>query len=406
VWNNCVGCHHAGEVAPFTLTSYADASKRARQLAEVVQSRYMPPWKAEPGFGHFIDERRLTEEEIARFASWAEAGAPEGDAEDLPVLPTFTEGWQLGEPDLVLRMPEPFEIPAAGPNLFRWFALPIDIDRDREVAAVEIRPGNRRVVHHTLTFLDISGLARRLDDADPLPGYERFGNPGFPPVGFLGSWGPGMMPYRLPEGLGMRITRGSVAVMQMHYVPSGKPESDQSLVGIHFVKKPGTRPVTNIPVVNTEFVIPPGESHYRVTAAFTIPVDVTVLSVTPHMHYLGRDMKVVARRPDRFEPVPLISIKDWDFDWQAEYHFAEPIRLPRGTVLEVEAIYDNSAANPRNPHQVPQEVKYGQQTTDEMCLCGVQVALDRLTDFAPLAAQLIREFVKLRDGKIVIVPLE
>lgn len=407
VFNNCAGCHRAGEVAPFPLTTFEETRKHATQIADATKNRYMPPWKAQAGFGHFADERRLSDDEIEVLAAWADSGAHEGDPHDLPALPKYPEGWQLGEPDLIVKFPQAFNVPADGPDIIRYFALPLPAEATgRDVAAFEFRPGNRRVVHHSITFLDISGIGKRKDAANPVPGYDGFGGPGFPPIGYLGAWVPGARVRRLPDGLGMPLPKGSVAVVMMHYYPSGKPETDQSELGIYFCKTPAKQPVTAIPVTKTELEIPPGESHHRLTHSFTLPVNVTALGVTPHMHYLGREMKVVARVPGASEAMPLVWIKDWDFNWQGEYDFREPIRLPKGTVIEVEAFYDNSTANPRNPNPMPKLVTYGQETTDEMCLCGVHVALDDVKDFAPYAAQLMREFIKIKDGKLVIVPLE
>ena len=406
VWNHCASCHRAGEVAPFSLTSYEDCQKRAEQLADAVASRYMPPWKAEPGFNHFADERRLTTREIELFAAWSAGGRLEGNPADLPPLPTFASGWQLGKPDLVVSMPEPFDVPADGPDLLRWFVLPLPLPPDMEVVGFEFRPGNPRVVHHSIAFLDISGIAQRRDDAEPGPGYTNFGGPGFPPVGYLGAWVPGAVPRKLGDGLAMMVPRRSVIALLMHYYPSGKPERDQSQIGLFLAKRGNSRPVSAIPVTSTDFEIPPNEKHFRVTKSFVLPVDATALGVVPHMHYLGREMRVTARVTGQSEPVPLIWIKNWDFNWQGEYRFAEPIRLPKGTEILVEGFFDNTKDNPHNPHPEPQLVRYGQETTDEMCLCGVQVALDDMRQFLPLAASLVREHVKIKDGRLVIVPLD
>lgn len=406
VWNHCASCHRAGEVAPFSLTSFDDCQKRAEQLAEVVASRFMPPWKAEPGFNHFADERRLTSREIELFAAWSAGGRLEGNPADLPPLPTFASGWQLGKPDLVVSMPEPFDVPADGPDLLRWFVLPLPLPPDMEVVGFEFRPGNPRVVHHSIAFLDISGIAQRRDDAEPGPGYTNFGGPGFPPVGYLGAWVPGAVPRKLGEGLAMLVPRRSVIALLMHYYPSGKAERDQSQIGLYLAKRGNTRPVSAIPVTSTDLEIPPHEKHFRVTKSFVLPVDATALGVVPHMHYLGREMRVTARVPQQSEPVPLIWIKNWDFNWQGEYRFAEPIRLPKGTEILVEGFFDNTKDNPHNPNPEPQLVRYGQETTDEMCLCGVQVALDDMRQFLPLAASLVREHVKIKDGRLVIVPLD
>lgn len=219
---HCVQCHRDNEIAPFPLVSYADVSKRARHLVRVTQSRLMPPWKPEPGFGHFLNERRLTERERALLAEWANAGAPEGDPDNLPPPPKFAEGWQLGEPDLVVKIAEAFEVPAGGRDVFRNFVIPVELAEDKLVSVAEFRPGNRRVVHHALFYLDRSGTARKKDAADPGLGYGSFGGPGFIPSGSIGGWAPGGVPQPLGDGMGRRLQKGSDLVLQIHYHPSGK----------------------------------------------------------------------------------------------------------------------------------------------------------------------------------------
>ena len=383
---NCAGCHRPGEVGPFSLLSYKDAVKRADDLADVTSGRQMPPWKVEPGFGDFLDERRLTDKEIETIADWAKAGSPEGDPKDLPPTPKFPEGWQLGKPDLVLEAPTPFDIPASGRDVYRCFVIPIPIDSNQTVAAVEFRPGNRKVVHHALFYLDSSGAARRKDEADPGPGYASFGGPGIVPTGSLGGWAPGAMPRKLPDGMGKNLRKGSDLVLQVHYHPDGKPEADQSLVGIYFTKAPARQIVGGLAVRSRDLDIPPGESRYHVTAeSAPLPVDAKAIGITPHMHYIGKEMKVVAETPDG-KTLPLIWIKDWDFNWQGQYQYRSPIALPKGTVVKLDASYDNSAENPRNPSTPPKRVHWGEQTTDEMCLLAVQVVTDTPADLLKIVA--------------------
>lgn len=393
LYRNCAGCHRPGEVGPFSLLDYKDAAKRAELLKEVTTARQMPPWPAEPGYGHFLNERRLTDAEVATIAAWADAGAPEGDPKDLPPAPTFPEGWQLGTPDLVLTVSEAFNVPADGPDLFRCFVVPIDLPENRTVAAVEFRPGNPKVVHHALFFLDSTGAARKKDEASPGPGFPSFGGPGFLPTGSLGGWAPGSMPRRLADGLGLRLPKGSDLALQVHYHPSGKPETDRSTLGIYFTKAPAQRIVVGQRLVNRQIDIPPGEAHYQRTAQLEVPVDLKVIGITPHMHLIGREMKVRAIRPDGTEE-PLIWIRDWDFNWQGQYTYAEPVRLPAGTRIELTASYDNSADNPRNPSDPPRRVRFGEQTTDEMLFCFLQVVPDRMADYPALrqnrAAGLLR----------------
>jgi hypothetical protein len=386
LWKNCASCHRPGEVGPFPLLTYKDAAKRADFLAEITASKRMPPWKAEPGYGSFHDARTLTSAEIDTLAAWAKAGAPEGDPQDLPPAPKFPDGWQLGEPDLVLTMPEPFTVRAGGRDVQQCFVIPVPIDADKTVSAVEFRPGNRKVVHHAILYLDGTGAARKKDEAEKGPGYSSFGGPGILPTGGLGAWVPGQTPRHLPDGVGRLLRKGADLVLQIHYHPSGKEEVDRSSVGVYFAKKPVSKYVAAIGLRNRDIDIPAGEKNFRREArSEPLPVDAYAIAIGPHMHNLGREMKVYARTPAGTE-IPLIWIKDWDFNWQGSYHFSAPVKLPKGSVLKMEARYDNSADNPRNPSDPPKRVRWGEQTTDEMCLCGVQVITDTTADLRQIMA--------------------
>jgi len=383
---NCAGCHRPGEIGPFSLLSYKDAAKRADDLADVTVSHQMPPWKPEAGFGEFLDDRRLTDREIKTIADWSKAGAPEGNPKDLPATPNFPDGWQLGKPDVILEVPSPFDIPATGPDIYRCFVIPIPMDENKTVAAVEFRPGNRKVVHHALFFLDSTGAGRKKDESEPGPGYTSFGGPGITATGILGGWAPGALPRKLPEGMGRMLRKGNDMVLQIHYHPDGKPEADQSLVGIYFTKTPARQIVVGFPVRSRDIDIPAGESRHHVAArSVPLPVDAQAVGVTPHMHYIGKEMKVVAETPDG-KTIPLIWIKDWDFNWQGQYQYRSPVKLPKGTVIKLDAYYDNSADNPRNPSIPPKHVGWGEQTTDEMCLLGVQVIAENPGDLMKIVA--------------------
>ena len=375
---NCVQCHREGEIAPFPLTGYSDAMKHAKQMSRVTDERLMPPWKAEPGFGHFTDERRLTKQQIELIADWASAGAPEGDAADLPPPPKFTGEWTLGEPDMVLSMPANFTVPAAGRDVYRVFALPMDVPEDKYLVAFQFKPGAATVVHHALLFLDDKHQARTMSEAskDGLPGYQSFGGIGFVPSGGIGGWAPGATPYFLPDGVGKPIHKGADAIMQIHYHPDGKPHTDQSKLALYFAKKPVTKRAQSFMVMNRSIDIPAGEAHYVRTATLgPIPFDVTLMGVTPHMHLVGKKMKVTATKPDG-TVVPIINITDWDFRWQDQYRYAEAIKLPKGTIVNLEAIYDNSTSNPDNPNSPPKRVVRGEQTTNEMCICFMNYTID------------------------------
>lgn len=379
----CASCHRSGEVAPFPLLTYDDAKSHAKQIALVTQKRLMPPWKAEAGFGEFHNDRRLTDREIALLQKWVAAGAPEGDRDDLPPTPKFVEGWQLGKPDLILEMPEEFEVPADGPDVYRHFVIPSGVTETRLISAIEFRPSTPAVVHHAFLYFDLHGAARKLDADDPGPGYSRFGGPGFQPDGGLGGWAPGGIPERLPDGLARPMWGGADVVMQLHYRPSGKPERDRSKLGIYFAPDNVRKYTTDAMVANVDLHIPAGAKRHRHTATYTLPVDTTVLDVTPHMHVLGREMKVQATKPDG-TVVPLIWVKDWDFNWQEHYRLAEPIRLPKGTRVDSEAYFDNSDENPLNPNSPPREVHWGEFSSDEMCICYLQATADDFQEFLTL----------------------
>lgn len=382
----CLNCHREGQVAPFALSTYEQTAKRAGQIVRVTQERIMPPWIPAPGHDKFVGERWLTDRELDLLKTWAETGRARGDDADLPPAPEFAEGWRLGEPDLIVKMAEPFHVPADGPDLLQNFVLPIDIPEDKLVAAVEFHPGNKRVAHHAVLFLDQSGMARRLDRATPEPGYANFGGPGFLPSGALGGWSVGNTPRPLPNGMGRYLKRGSDLVVQMHYHPTGKPEVDQSELGLYFVKKPvaeslkeSAKLVGSIWLANYEMDIPAGEGSYKRSTSYTLPKEVIMVGVVPHMHLLGKSMTVTATLPDGSLKT-LIDIPNWNYNWQDEYYYERPFKLPAGTRLDVDAVFDNSAENPSNPSSPPQRVTWGDGTTDEMLFCFFLLSAERTED--------------------------
>ncbi|RCS47807.1 alkyl hydroperoxide reductase [Bremerella cremea] len=371
---NCVVCHRDGEVGPFPLTSYMDAAKRARQIARVVDLKLMPPWKAAQTHGEFEGQRTLTEHEIETLKAWAKTDRVEGAPQDLPPQPTFASDWHLGTPDMVLEMEADFEVPAGGPDIFQNFVIPFDIPEDKLVATVEFKPGDASVVHHSILYLDNSGKARQRDAKTPEPGYSTFGGPGFTPSGSIGGWSPGKTPRPLPDGLGRKMGKNDDLVMQIHYHPSGKATKDRSKVGIYFVDKPKNEAFA-VWTSSFDLDIPPGEANYIVKATYKLPTDLTMLSCIPHMHLLGQEMTVTAKLPDGSSK-QLIHVPQWDFNWQDEYMYSDPFTLPAGTVVTVEARYDNSSDNPANPSSPPERVTFGEQTTDEMLYCFFLVSVD------------------------------
>ena len=379
IQGNCSSCHRPGQTAPFSLLTYQDVSRHAEQICEVTASGLMPPWKAVRGFGHFRDERGLTADEISLLKKWTESGKPEGDPADRPTLPHFTDGWQLGEPDLILKMDQAYELPASGDDFHQYFVLPIQLRENRLVSAVEFLPGNAKVVHHAAFYLDNTRTARRLDAADPDQGYRGFGNPGFLPLTTLRNWLPGFTPAHLPKGTGRWIPPGSDLVLEIHYRPSGKPESDRSTIGIHFAPRSSRQMVSELLVLNLDLEIPAGKSRHHHRASYTLPAATTLFDAAPHMHLLGREMKAVAHLPDG-GTTPLVWIRNWDFDWQEQYVFAEPVRLPKGTRIVVDCYYDNSSGNPLNPSSPPERVRWGGQTKDSMGICHFQFTCDTLRE--------------------------
>jgi formylglycine-generating enzyme required for sulfatase activity len=392
VFAQCTRCHRQGEATPFPLETFEDVRRRASQIVQVVSDRSMPPWSPRPNFGHFLNEQRLTDDEVALIRRWVASGAPLGDAVHLPPQPRFAHGWQLGEPDLILELPEAFEVPADGPDLSQHFVLPTGLTSRGLVTAFEYRPDDASVVHHAWLYFDTSGTARKLDDETPEPGYARFGGPGFVPAGNLGGWGPGGLPRQLPAGMARPIPgSGSDLVLQVHYHPTGKAARDRSRVGLYFAKEPVEQFVTQIMVADVDLKIPAGASRHRFEASYTVPVDTVLLDATPHMHLLGREIKVTATTPDG-SSIPLIWIDDWNFFWQDHYVFASPVQLPAGSRIDLVAWYDNSSSNPQNPHSPPREVRFGESSDDEMGICYFQATSPMYHDFVTLAAHSSRYF--------------
>jgi hypothetical protein len=410
--SHCVECHQPGQVAPFSLLAYRDSAKRAKFLAKTVAEGVMPPWTPDGPVGAFLDERRLSQEEIAVIDRWAQAGATPGDLSSAPVPPAArVDGWRLGPPDLIVRMRQPFRVPAGTidtyevfPIAFSTAGVPADvIARARiagtdllSVAAVEIRPGNRRVLHHAGVFVDTSGEARKREAEAGGNGYESFGTPGFLPSSYLGGCVPGTTPRFLPEGVasGVMPVSGDIA-LQIHYHSTGKAETDQTEVGIHFMREPTNRLMDALFLRSFKLDIPPGDAAYVVDDSIVVPADCILMSVFPHMHLLGREVHATAQLPDGTVR-PLIDISRWSFQWQDRYFLREPYLLPKGTRVTCRWIFDNSAANPSNPFSPPREVRFGPNSTDEMCgfLLGVlPVNLDDTAVLADARLQKMKESI-------------
>jgi hypothetical protein len=386
VFEHCATCHRPGESGPFSLLTYTDVKKRARQIAEVTEKRLMPPWLPDGPIGQFLHDRRLSPSQVELFRQWYRTGAPEGNPADLPSMPHWAEGWQLGKPDLVVQMPKSYTLSAEGRDVYRNFVVPVAIGERRYVRAVEFRPDNRRIVHHAFVKLDGSGQAHHLEGKDGQPG---FGGMNLPdgvkmPSGYFLSYQPGKMPSSEPPGYGWALDPGQELVFQTHLKPTGRPETLQAQAGLFFtdIKPTNSTQVFSLSSLNID--IPAGTNAWVLEDILLLPVAVDLLSVLPHAHYLGKRLEGFAKFPDgRSEAV--LSIPDWDFNWQGDYRYAHPIHLPAGTSLHMRFVYDNSADNPRNPHQPPEEVLYGSQSLDEMGELWFQVRLSSTNETAQLA---------------------
>jgi thioredoxin-like negative regulator of GroEL len=367
IFNRCTPCHRPGQIAPFSFLAFQDVQKRARQIAEVTARRYMPPWLPEPGFGDFAESRRLTDTELGLIQEWVAQGTVEGNPSDLPPLPKWKEGWQLGEPDLIVQMSQTYTLGAEGKDVYRNFVFPIPVSGPRYVKGVEFLPGNPRVVHHAFINIDETRQSRRLAEKQTPPGFDGMEMPDsvMMPGGQLLGWQPGKMPYFGSEGLSWVLKTNTDLVLQMHMNPSGKPEEVRPTVGFYFTHQAPTNTPFRIKLADFEIDIPAGATNYAVEQSYVLPVDVTLLRVSAHAHYLGKTLRGWAALPDGSKKW-LISIPDWDFFWQGDYKYAEPVSLPKGTRLVMHFTYDNSVNNPRNPHHPPERVRYGLQSKDEM----------------------------------------
>ncbi len=403
VFAKCAACHRPGEAAPFALLTYEDVRKRGPMLASVTKARVMPPWHADEGWTKFRDERRLSEAEILTLQTWVKSGMPEGPQAKLPKLPDFPQGWQLGKPDVVLTMERGFEVPADGPDIYRNFVLKLNLPEDKWVKAIELRPSARSVVHHVLYFLDSTGAARKKDGADGKPGFAGM-TAGVARGGSLGGWAVGASPRRLPQDLALPLPKGSDIVLQSHFHPTGKVETEQTTIGLYFADKPPSRTLTGVQVpalfgFGAGIDIPPGEADYRIRDSFTLPVEVEVFGAGAHAHYLAKTMRLTATLPDGTSKA-VLGINDWDFAWQDQYYFEQPFRLPKGTRVDVEIRYDNSAANPRNPSNPPQRVKWGEGSFDEMGSMSLIAVPASESDLAELRQALQKHRQAALGGRI------
>ena len=378
VYNNCTTCHHPGGAGPFSLLTYEDARRWGTQMAAVTSSRYMPPWLPEHGYGDFADERRLTKDEIALIAKWVQTGMAQGDASAAPPAPKYSESWQYGTPDLVLTVERPFTLAASGTDVFRNFVLPYPLKQTHYIRAMEIRPAVPQIVHHANILIDRTASFRRAHPAqwkEGVPGMELevdTGNEFDPDSNFL-FWKPDTPVLVEPEGMPWRLDPGNDLILNMHLKPSGKPETASAEIGLYFTDKPPSKQPMLLQLEHDAALdIPAGDRDFVVEDALRLPVDVEVLGIYPHAHYLGKRMEAWATLPDQKKKW-LILIPSWDIDRQSVYRYRSPVFLPKGSVVHMRYTYDNSSANEHNPHSPPVRVKAGNRSEDEMAHLWLQV---------------------------------
>ena len=394
LYRNCVGCHRTGDIAPMELISYQQVRPWAAALKESVVKRTMPPWFADPAHGKFRNDRRLSSEQIATIVAWVNAGAPKGDDRDLPARPKFVEGWSLSRPpDLVIEMPLDAKVPATGQMDLQNYYVKAPVKEDVFIEAIELRPGNRRVVHHSIA--NIVDLPEGLAPESLLSG-KKLGPTGWKLVGQA----PGKGALQFLPGTAKRISAGAYIEFNMHYTPTGKDETDRSSLGLWFAKYPVTHEVVSRPAREETYIdgkkvtrvpnIPPNVDNWEIVAKMNVRDDITIYAVSPHMHFRGKDMKYTARRPDGTEEV-LLNVPRYNYEWQLNYEFETPVKLPAGSTITVLSHYDNSANNPRNPAP-NEEVIWGQQSWNEMFIPWMEYSVDKL-DLTKLSKE---ELMRLR----------
>jgi hypothetical protein len=388
VFENCSTCHRPGQSGPFPLIQFADVKKHGKEIAEVTQKRYMPPWLPEPG--DFVGERRLTVDQIGLIQQWVAEGSVEGASENLPTQPKWRDGWQLGTPDLVVTMPVAYTLPADGKDLYRNFVIPIPTTERRFVKAIEFDPGNRSV-HHVFFLFDRNRRARQQLKVDDQPGFPGMSLPqgASSPQGVFLSWQPGKVPS-VAEDMAWTLEKETDLVLQVHMQPTGKSESVRCSLAFYFTDTPSSKTMIKLGLSDLSFDIPAGAESHLVEDTFKLPVDAHVLALLPHAHYLGKELRGFATLSDGTKK-SLLHIKQWDFNWQNDYRFKTPVFLPKGSTLTMQYTYDNSTNNVRNPNHPPKPVQYGVQTTDEMAELWIQLQLRGAEDLPGIEQALLEK---------------
>jgi hypothetical protein len=376
---NCQSCHRAGEAAPMPLVTYQDARPWAKAIRQAVLTKKMPPWLADPAVGHFTNDRTLAPGDIETLVKWSDAGAPAGHPKDAPKSVEFVDGWNVGKPDVILEMAAAYDVPATGTIEYQHFIVPTGFTEDKWVQVVELRPGNRAVVHHAAVFVrpPESKWMRNVKPGEPVGRQAESGISVYEEI--LDFHVPGAVPHALPEGQAKLVKAGSDLVFQMHYTTNGKPATDRTRIGIVFAKQPPRERIFTLQIANRGFAIPPGAADFPVNSNLTLQADARIVALNPHMHVRGKSFEFrVATSPGN-DPQVLLRVPRYDFSWQLQYYLAEPLPLTRGSRIECLATFDNSPNNPANPDP-SKEVRWGDQSWEEMMVGTVDVAIDAHMD--------------------------
>ena len=372
---NCQSCHRPGEAAPMSFLTYESTRPWAKSIRQAVLTQKMPPWFADPAHGKFSNERILDKREIDTLVAWADGNAPAGNAKDAPKTVAFTEGWNIGTPDLILEMPSSYEVAATGTIEYQHFVVPTGFTENKWVQVVELRPGNRSVVHHAAVFVRPPGSRwmRQAKLGEPVAGKQAEAGQGLGDE-LLDFHVPGSVPHKLPAGQAKLIPAGSDLIFQMHYTASGKVATDRTRLGIVFAKEPPKERVTTVLIANRGFVIPAGAADFPVDASMTLQDNARIVALNPHMHLRGKAFEF-RLTPAGGDTQTLLSVPRYDFNWQLQYYLAEPIVLTRGSKIECFARFDNSPNNAANPEPA-KEVRWGDQSWEEMMVGTIELAID------------------------------
>jgi hypothetical protein len=377
----CQICHRTGDIAPFALENYERAVVWSEDIARVLTDKSMPPWKPVADYGDFRDSFQLNDYERKTILDWIKNGTPEGDPAELPAPQVVSGDWPLGEPDRTLQMAEVYT-PPRGSDVYRCFVIPTNFSDNVYLSAIDVLPGARNIVHHVLLYQDLEGVGDKLNGLDGQPGYSCFGGTGIAISANnlnsqLGGWAPGQRTRHLPDGIGIELLKGAKIIMQVHYYPVGRTGDDQTRIGLYFAKKDVHQRLFMIPVLNQSFKIPANAEKYDVTATLNVipGLDAQAIWIYPHMHMLGQQIKIDLINADK-SVTPMIFEDSWNFNWQGSYTYRDPVPVKSGSTVRVKCTFNNSESNPKNPNNPIVDVKWGERTTDEMCLAFAGVTLD------------------------------